>query len=210
MDQKTQKALLQFAKEHKVLTAIIVVLLLIGIGAYLIWGNGGSGTNGTDDGDDLNVMTATPTEEQATPTDAVTPSKEPEATPTDKEEPTEAVKPTDTPAPTATSKPTDTPKPTATSTPTPAQKQYTFRNKSTRDSHFEKHGQEFPYATVEDYVAGANRVINSKDALHKIEKEDGDDIYYLEASNEFVVVSTDGYIRTYFKPSGGKKYYDRQ
>ncbi len=63
---------------------------------------------------------------------------------------------------------------------------------------------------MEEYVAGANKVIHSPDALHKIEKEDGDDIYYLEASNEFVVVSTDGYIRTYFKPSAGKAYFDRQ
>ncbi len=187
----TQKALIRFAKEHKLLTAILAVLLLIGIGAYLFFGNGGSNSGG----DDLHVLTATPAEgngEQATDAPGtVTPGGgDTETTPTDKAEPTDAVKPT--------------------GTPTPTEKQYTFRNKSTRDSHFEKHGQEFPYATVEEYVAGANKVIHSPDALHKIEKEDGDDIYYLEASNEFVVVSTDGYIRTYFKPSAGKAYFDRQ
>ena len=42
------------------------------------------------------------------------------------------------------------------------------------------------------------------------EKEDGDDVYYKEDTNEFVVVSTDGYIRTYFNPDSGKKYFDRQ
>lgn len=51
-------------------------------------------------------------------------------------------------------------------------------------------------------------MVNSPDALHK--KEDNDDVYYIEATNEFVVVSTDGFIRTYFKPSSGKAYYDRQ
>ncbi|MCI5950215.1 MAG: hypothetical protein SOX20_01340 [Parolsenella sp.] len=34
-------------------------------------------------------------------------------------------------------------------------------------------------------------------ALHK-EEADGDDIYYLEETGELVVVSTKGYIRTYF------------
>lgn len=87
---------------------------------------------------------------------------------------------------------------------------YQFRNDKYLSQHFEKHGSEFGYATKEEYLAGANKVISSKDALHKTEAEDGDDVYYLEASNEFVIVSTDGYIRTYFKPSGGIDYYNRQ
>lgn len=66
------------------------------------------------------------------------------------------------------------------------------------------------FATKEDYLAAANAVINSPNALHKLEAEDGDDIYYLEATNEFVIVSTDGYIRTYFQPSDGRDYFDRQ
>lgn len=87
---------------------------------------------------------------------------------------------------------------------------YQFRNDKYLSQHFEKHGSEFGYVTKEEYLAGANKVISSKDALHKTEAEDGDDVYYLEASNEFVIVSTDGYIRTYFKPSGGIDYYNRQ
>lgn len=87
---------------------------------------------------------------------------------------------------------------------------YQFRNDKYLSQHFEKHGSEFGYTTEEEYLAGANRVISSKDSLHKTEAEDGDDVYYLEASNEFVIVSVDGYIRTYFKPSGGINYYNRQ
>ena len=45
---------------------------------------------------------------------------------------------------------------------------------------------------------------------YELEKEDGDDVYYLEETNEFVVVSTDGFIRTYFCPDSGKKYFDKQ
>lgn len=87
---------------------------------------------------------------------------------------------------------------------------YEFRRASYLEQHFEKHGAEFEYETKEEYLAGANRVIQSPDVLHKIEAEDGDDIYYLEETNEFVVVSTDGYIRTYFRPSAGINYYNRQ
>ncbi len=88
--------------------------------------------------------------------------------------------------------------------------EYHFRNKKYLSQHFEKHGGEFDYKTEEEYEAAASKVVNNPDALHKIEQEDGDDIYYLEDTNEFVVVSKDGYLRTYFKPSAGKKYYDRQ
>ncbi len=87
---------------------------------------------------------------------------------------------------------------------------YTFRNDSLLDSHYEKHGIEMGFDDAEAYEAAANAVIADEDALHKQEAEDGDDIYYLEDTNEFVVVSGDGYIRTYFEPSSGMSYYERQ
>ena len=66
------------------------------------------------------------------------------------------------------------------------------------------------FASAADYEKAASDVINSPDALYKTEAEDGDGVYYIEETNEFAVLSTDGYIRTYFNPSGGKKYSDRQ
>lgn len=104
----------------------------------------------------------------------------------------------------STSKPTVTPKPK------PSQKTYTFRSESLLEEHYQKHGVEMGFATKEEYVAAANAVIYSPAALHKLEAEDGDDVYYIEATNEFVIVSTDGYIRTYFYPNDGKAYFDRQ
>ena len=53
-------------------------------------------------------------------------------------------------------------------------------------------------------------IINSSSSKHKIEAEDGDDIYYDVNKNEIVFVSSDGYIRTYFKPSDGIEYFNRQ
>ena len=80
----------------------------------------------------------------------------------------------------------------------------------TGQDHYEKHGIEMGFESREDYLLAANRVVNNKNALHKLEKEDGDDVYYLEETNEFVIISSDGYLRTYFNPSDGIEYYNRQ
>ena len=85
-----------------------------------------------------------------------------------------------------------------------------FRNARLRQEHYEKHGIEMGFTSPEAYEQAAAAVVQNKDALHKLEEEDGDDVYYLESTNEFVIVSTDGYIRTYFYPSNGKDYFDRQ
>lgn len=88
--------------------------------------------------------------------------------------------------------------------------EYEFRKDEYLEEHFEKHGDEFDYTSAEEYLEGANRVLNSDGLLHKKEAEDGDDVYYLESSNELVIVAKDGYIRTYFKPSDGLDYFNRQ
>lgn len=107
-------------------------------------------------------------------------------------------------------KPQQTPEDAQTAKTEPAAYTYSFRKAEYLQEHFEKHGAEFGYASADEYLAGANRVVVSPEALHKLEAEDGDDVYYLESGNEIVFVSTDGYIRTYFKPDDGKAYFDRQ
>ena len=66
------------------------------------------------------------------------------------------------------------------------------------------------YKDAREYLEAANNVIDNPASLHKFEQEDGDDVYYLEKTNDFVVVSTDGFIRTYFRPEDGIEYYNRQ
>lgn len=85
-----------------------------------------------------------------------------------------------------------------------------FRNQELLDQHYEKHGIEMGFSSPEEYVRAANKVLENEDTLHKVEAEDSDDVYYLEETNEFVVVSKDGYIRTYFYPSDGIDYFNRQ
>lgn len=94
---------------------------------------------------------------------------------------------------------------------TPSVEEYlSFRNESLWESHYEKHGIDMGFASMEAYLEAANLVLYNEDTLHKIEAEDGDDVYFLEETGEFVVVSTDGYIRTYFIPDAGIDYFNRQ
>ncbi|MCR5507335.1 MAG: hypothetical protein K6F34_01475 [Lachnospiraceae bacterium] len=85
-----------------------------------------------------------------------------------------------------------------------------FRNRRLLNEHYEKHGMDMGFKSAEEYERAAAAVTLNPDALHKKEAEDGDDVYYLEATNEFVIVSTDGYIRTYFLPDSGIKYFNKQ
>ena len=84
--------------------------------------------------------------------------------------------------------------------------EYTFRNQKRLDEHYEKHGKDMGFKDAKSYEKAASDVVNDSRALHKIEKEDGD----IEDTNDFVIVSPDGYIRTYFWPNDGIKYYNKQ
>lgn len=85
---------------------------------------------------------------------------------------------------------------------------YTFRNDNLLNNHYIKHGIDMGFASAKDYEKSANDVINNPNSLHKLEAEDNDDIYYLEDTQEFVVLSTDGYIRTYYYAN--LDYFNRQ
>lgn len=87
---------------------------------------------------------------------------------------------------------------------------YTFKSKKLLNDHYEKHGKDMGFASADDYQEAANEVISNPKSLHKIESEDGDDVYYLEETNEFVILSIEGYIRTYFYPDAGIDYFNRQ
>ena len=86
----------------------------------------------------------------------------------------------------------------------------TFRNDKLLEEHYEKHGIEMGFDSPEEYEQAAAAVVANPDALYKTEAEDGDGVYYIQDTNEFVIVSTDGYIRTYFYPNSGIAYFNRQ
>jgi pyocin large subunit-like protein len=116
--------------------------------------------------------------------------------------------PDETPAPSQAASAAPTEKPTEKET--AAYVQYKFRNKTLLNQHYDKHGKDMGFKNAQEYEKAASDVINNPNALRKTEKEDGDFVYYIRETNEFVVLSTDGYIRTYFLPDSGYSYYQRQ
>lgn len=86
-----------------------------------------------------------------------------------------------------------------------------FKSKKLLDSHYDKHKGEFGNISKDEYLKKANDLINSTgdDVLTKVRKN-GDTLYYNKATNEFAVKTKDGFLRTFFKPSDGFEYFNRQ
>lgn len=90
-----------------------------------------------------------------------------------------------------------------------------FASEKLLRSHYIKHvvkQKEFGNITMDEYLEGARKLINSKpggDILTKT-RSNGDILFYNKSTNEFAVVTKDGVIRTYFKPKEGIKYFNKQ
>ncbi len=129
---------------------------------------------------------------------------------------TTATEATTTAATTTTTAETTTTAPVESEQPDEVEIEYYFRSQAQYEQHYEKHGHEFipifGEITLEEYLMYANALIQSDDEeiLTKTEKEDGDFMYFRPSTEEFLVLSTDGYIRTYFIPTAGIDYWNRQ
>lgn len=64
------------------------------------------------------------------------------------------------------------------------------------ESCYEQYGRAMGYASSEEYLEGANEVIQDPDA--DVRKEGEDTVYYLEREDKTVVLSRDRYIRIYY------------
>lgn len=186
-------------RSKRVLSSVVIIvaaLILLILKSSLLGDVTGGGMPGGSEPSGQEVVSLATTEPENTAKPSPEPTKAPEVT----SEPTKA--------PGVTAEPTKAPTEKPSQTPTTVS--YKFRSKKLLDEHYEKHGKDMGFASAKEYQDAASAVVNNPDALHKTEKEDGDDVYYIEATNEFVVVSKDGYVRTYFLPDSGKKYYDKQ
>ncbi len=89
-----------------------------------------------------------------------------------------------------------------------------FRNNDRFEEHYQKHvidQQEFGDITREEYMTLAQALVDTPGPrVQTKQNSDGDTLYYDADTNSFAVVSPDGFIRTFFKPSAGQSYYDRQ
>jgi hypothetical protein len=89
------------------------------------------------------------------------------------------------------------------------EKFYYFRTEKMLHDHFLKHRNEFNYADENEYLRRANMVINDAGSMSS-RQADGDTQYLNSGTCEYVVLSTDRYIRTYFRPRNCVNYFNRQ
>ena len=78
--------------------------------------------------------------------------------------------------------------------------------------HYDKHLPEFGEISKEKYLEKANALADaplSEDVVQLV-RSDGSVAKYCYSTNEFVVVTADGNIRTYFKPETKGAYWDEE
>ena len=85
-------------------------------------------------------------------------------------------------------------------------------NKNTIKNHFNNHGKDMGYDSIESYEAHAVSFANHVDRTNYISFVDkkGSTYKYNTINNDFVIVNKKGIVITYFKPKEGKAYYDKQ
>jgi hypothetical protein len=81
-----------------------------------------------------------------------------------------------------------------------------FASEKLLAAHFEKHAAELGVSTAAAYLESAQRFFagEAETAMRGADK-----LFYRESTNEFGALRGSGNIRTYFKPSEGRAYFDR-
>ncbi len=89
---------------------------------------------------------------------------------------------------------------------------YSFASEQLLVDHWNKHGNEFGKdVSKTDYLRKARIFFNdtSKEKERK-HRSNGDELQYKPSTNEFGVLSRQKVIRTFFRPSSGRRYWERQ
>ena len=82
-------------------------------------------------------------------------------------------------------------------------------NKSTLKKHFEGHGKHMGFDTIDAYKAHAisfANTVNREDCESFIDKN-GSTYKYNKVTNEFAIITSDGYVVTYYCPENQRQYY---
>jgi len=83
-------------------------------------------------------------------------------------------------------------------------------NPKTLEDHFRRHGADFRAESPEDYARQAHALYLSRDFYQFKTDADGTVRVYNGLDNAFGAYNADAATKTYFKPSDGRAYYDRQ
>lgn len=85
-------------------------------------------------------------------------------------------------------------------------------NKNTLNGHFDNHGKSMGFDSEESYKQHAIKFANTIDRKNCTSFVDKNGSTYKcnKKTNEFAIVTKDGYVVTYYKPSGGYEYYKEQ
>ncbi len=85
-------------------------------------------------------------------------------------------------------------------------------NKKTIDQHFNDHGKSMGFDSKESYKQHAIKFANTIDRKNctSFVAENDSTYKYNKVTNEFAIITKDGYIVTYYKPTGEYSYYKNQ
>jgi pyocin large subunit-like protein len=87
-----------------------------------------------------------------------------------------------------------------------------FASRQKLIDHYRKHGREFGSITMEQYLRGAQELRDrpAGGAILEFTRPDGSVTRFDRKSGDFIAFNRDGVIRTYFRPTDGEAYYQRQ
>ena len=87
-----------------------------------------------------------------------------------------------------------------------------FASRQKLVDHYKKHGREFGAPTMEQYLRKAQELRDrpAGGAIMETTRPDGVVSRYDREMGDFLAFNRDGIIRTYFRPTDGEKYYQRQ
>ncbi|MBO4737483.1 MAG: hypothetical protein J5627_03495 [Bacilli bacterium] len=86
-------------------------------------------------------------------------------------------------------------------------------NKYGANKHYNDHAKDMGLTTKEAYAAHALKFANTVDKVNCVSfvhAKTESTYKYNKVTNEFAIITKNGYVVTYYKPSGGYKYYKSQ
>ena len=84
-----------------------------------------------------------------------------------------------------------------------------FETPEKMQKHYDKHIDKYGNISISEYIALANELVNAKDTddIERIVRSDESTAIYRFSTNDFLVITKDEYIRTFFKPDDGEAYW---